>query len=195
MVCSGCKDECRKLREAALRKKQAEEEADRQKKEVRRQKVAQERIERENFYEWRTASADEVDSTPHSAEFRAVFANYELHEILFRWREVPGKCRGNSYLSKVGSGPTETTKRRTTMLGTFRNSTGSSKATGKPLLPSENNWPVEDLLDSAFKRRSRPFQALLLKLKPDQIWKPGGYDEVASAGDGICPCTLLVELV
>src|SRR5215471_4460412 len=95
MVCPNCRAECQRLREAAYRQKQADDAAQKQRNEAKR-------IAHVNHYGWWTATAEDVDGTPHSAEFRAIFVNFEVHDILFRWRAVPGKCRGNSFLTRVG---------------------------------------------------------------------------------------------
>jgi hypothetical protein len=44
---------------------------------------------------------------------------------------------------------------------------------------SEDDWPTEDLFSRGFCQWiERTFQSRLLRLEPDQIWKPGGFKEL-----------------
>jgi hypothetical protein len=182
MVCPNCRAECEKSQEAAYRQKQADEAAE-------SQKVKAKCIAHERHYEWWTATAAEVDATPHSAEFRAVFANFEVHDILFRWRAVPGKCRGTSFLTRVGMW----VDGKLTAHYYGWNLQWLEDDDYRPFYVSEDNWPTSDLFGAGFCHWiERAFQGKLRCLKPDQSWRVGQFEELDSR-IGKRPGLVLIE--
>lgn len=168
MVCPKCREECRKMREKAARQARMEQLAD-------QQKVEQNRLARERHYAWRTVTASEVDPTPHAAEFRAVFSNFEVHEIVFRWRAVPGKCRGESFLMKVGMW----VDKKLTAHYHGWNLQYLFLNDGHRFFASEDEWATSDLFGLGFCRWiERAFQSNLLRLKPNQSWRVGQFEEL-----------------
>jgi hypothetical protein len=172
IVCAGCREESGKLRAAADQQRAA---ADRQKEKEEREwkrKVEESWQARVHHYEWRDVTAEEIDPTPHSAEFRAVFPTFEMHQILFRWRATPGKCRGDSCLMKVGMWVDG--KLTAHYHGWNLQDIDVLEDDEHHLYGSEDKWPTEDLFARGFCRWiERAFQPLLLQLEPDLIWAPG----------------------
>lgn len=185
MACTQCRTECKQQREAAERQRQAEA----QKKQ---REVEQKRLARLRHYEWRTATASDVDPTPQSAEFRAVFPNFEMHEILFRWHAVPGKCRGDSYLMVVGMW----VDGKLTAHYYGWNLQWLDLNEEHQFYGSEDEWATEDLFGLGFCRWiERAFQPRLLRHKPDQTWAPGGYEELDTSVVRDRPGTVRIEWI
>jgi hypothetical protein len=190
MMCPQCTAEFRKLREAAQQQRKMVARQEEAKEQDRARRVDENRIARVHHYEWRTVTAKEVDRTPHAAEFRAVFQNSATCQILFRWRAVPGKCRGDSYLMKVGMW---VDGRLTAHYhGWNLQDIEVDADIAKYFYTSEDDWPTEDLFSRGFCRWiERAFQPRLLRLKPDLIWKPGSRKELNT--QVYRPGTLLIE--
>lgn len=189
MACPECRAECRKLRQAADRQRQEEDRQKEAKRRDRERRVEENRLARVHHYEWRTATAKDVDSTPQATEFRAVFPKSKAHHIVFRWRAVPGKCRGDSYLTKVGMWVDG--KLTAHYYGWNLQDIEVDEDIANCFYSSEDNWPTQDLFARGFCRRiERAFQPRLLRLTPDHIWVPG-YKELET--EVARPGTLLVE--
>jgi hypothetical protein len=168
MVCAECLSKCAALREERSLQQQAERQARQQRVELRRNAVFR-------HYEWRTVTASEIDRTPHSAEFRASLPNDEMHRILFRWRAVPGKCRGESYNMAVGMWVDGVL----TAHYYGWNLQSLSDDDYRMFYASEDKWDTSDLFGRGFCRWvERAFQQRLLRLEPDQSWRPGQADEL-----------------
>lgn len=185
MVCPSCKDECRQQREATHRRKRIEKQAQEEKVEARR-------VACMAHYEWRTAAAEEVNQIPpQSLEFRAVFANFELHEILFRWRAIPGKARANSYLMKIGMW---VDGKLVAHYYGWNLQHFDEKSRDEMFYTSENDWPTEDLFGLGFCRWiERAFQPQLLRLNPDHSWRPGQYGELQTELSRFRPGTVRIK--
>jgi hypothetical protein len=185
MVCNECRRECSKSRAAA--KRQAFEE-----EQERRRKVEERQAALQRHYEWRTATAEEVDPTPHSAEFRAILSNCEVHEILFRWRAAPGKCRGESYLTKVGMWVDGTLTAHYWGWDLHRLDYDDDTT----FYASEDKWPIQDLFGLGFCRWiERAFQQRLLRLTPNQTWGPRQYEELNTELIRSRPGTLQIDWI
>jgi hypothetical protein len=182
MVCVGCRTECRKLREETQH-----EERDRER--ARQQKVEQDQITRQRHYEWRDLTADEIDRTTHATEFRAVFPDSKPHEIVFRWRAQPGKCRGaDSYLMKVGMW----VDGKLTAHYFGWNLQHADVDADRDWYCSEDEWPTSDLFGRGFCLWiEHAFQPLLLRLKPDWKWTAKGNTELEIETQR--PGTLLIK--
>jgi hypothetical protein len=185
MVCSECRAEYSKAREAAYRKDAAAKEAE-------RQRVERRRLERQRHYEWRTVSVAEIDPSPQSAEFRVVFPNFELCEVLFRWRAVPGKARGDSYLMRVGMW---VDGKLTAHYYEWNLQPLDDADRDEPMFyASENDWPTSDLFARGFCRWiERALQPRLLLIAHDQHWRPGQYAELNAEIPHFRPGTILIE--
>jgi hypothetical protein len=177
IVCAGCREECGKVRAAAYADRAAEErQREKEAKEWKR-KVEESWHARTYHYEWRDVTAKEVDPTPHAAEFRVVLPTSEVHQIVFRWRATAGKCRGNSYLMKVGMWVDG--KLAAHYHGWDLQDIDVLQDNDHHLYGSEEKWPTADLFGGGFCRWiERAFQPNLLKVEPDLIWEPGGYTEL-----------------
>jgi hypothetical protein len=189
MVCPDCIAECRTSREAAERERKEEQRRVDARKRDKERRVEENRLARVHHYEWRTATAEEVDPTPQATEFRAVFPKSKAHHIVFRWRAVPGKCRGDSYLTKVGMWVDG--KLTAHYYGWNLQDIEVDDDIAGYFYASEDDWPTEDLFARGFCRWiERAFQPGLLRLTPDHVWVPG-YKELET--EVARPGTLLVE--
>jgi hypothetical protein len=177
IVCAGCREESRKLRAAAVQQRAAEERQKEQEEKEWKRKVEESWRARVRHYEWRDVTAAEIDPAPHAAEFRAVLQDSEVYQILFRWRATPGKCRGDSYLMKVGMWVDG--KLTAHYHGWDLQDIDVLEDEDHRLYGSEEKWPTMDLFGSGFCRWiERAFQPRLLRVEPDLVWEPGSYGEL-----------------
>jgi hypothetical protein len=185
MVCPECRTDCAEARETAYRKDAAARAAENERVEKRRR-------ESERHYGWRTVSADEIDPKRHAAEFRVVFSNFELYEVLFRWRAVPGKARGDSFLMRVGMW---VDGRLTAHYYEWNlQPLDGDDRVDRMFYASENDWPTSDLFGRGFCRWiERALQPRLLAIAHDQRWRPGQYAELNAEIPHFRPGTVLIE--
>jgi hypothetical protein len=191
MVCPGCLPESRRLRAEANRKHQEAYERAQATRTEHDRRVAENQRARQRHYEWRKATAKEVARLePFSAEFRASFGgSKKVYRILFRWSAAAGQCRGDAYLMRVGMW----VDGKLTAHYHGWNLEDFETPDDEPVYHfSEENWPTQDVFAPGFCRWiEREFQPLLLKLKPDTVWKPGGYSDLDTQVRR--PSTLLVR--
>jgi hypothetical protein len=177
IVCAGCREESRKLRTAAVQQRAAEERQKEKEEKEWKRKVEESWRARVHHYEWRDVTAAEIDPTPHGTEFRAALPNSEVHQILFRWRATPGKCRGDSYLMKVGMWVDG--KLTAHYHGWDLQDIDVLEDENHRLYGSEEKWPTMDLFGGGFCRWIEcAFQPRLLTVEPDLVWEPGSYKEL-----------------
>jgi len=190
MVCPECKAECRKLREVVEQQRVEAHRQEQMEEEKRRDMVAAAHKARVLRYEWRTAAAKEVDPKPHSAEFRAIFAADLVFEILFRWRAAPGKCRGKSYLMKVGIWVNGKLNAHYYGWNLQDFDDDVFHENGDGFWFSEDKWPTSDLFGRGFCRWvERAFQHRLVRVEPDRICGPGRLLDLDETVIHNRPCT------
>jgi hypothetical protein len=177
IVCSGCREEYGKLRATASEDRAAKWRQEQKEAKEWKRKVEESWRAHTHHYEWRDVTAEQIDPTPHAAEFRALFASFEVHQILFRWRATAGKCRGDSYLMKVGMWVDA--KLTAHYHGWDLHDIDVLQDDDHHLNGFEEKWPTADLFGGGFCRWiERAFQSRLLGVEPDLVWSPGCYTEL-----------------